>query len=164
MTSTTYISLESVNYPNRFIRHRNFLGELTPIQSELDKEDATFNRNGNWRYGVEGELQSVNRQTNCLRHQNFRVKLHAVPHPFGRPPTPEEMLIILDSTFIMEPGLTDPADKSLVSFRSKNFPERFIRHRNFQLWVEPADSQLAKQDATFRLRYKPFVPPPPGPK
>ncbi|RFB33030.1 MULTISPECIES: AbfB domain-containing protein [Brevibacillus] len=27
-----YISLESVNYPNRFIRHANYLGELTSVQ------------------------------------------------------------------------------------------------------------------------------------
>ena len=26
---------------------------------------------------------------------------------------------------------------------------QFIHHRNFQLWVEPAVSQLAKQDATL---------------
>ncbi|WP_409193942.1 AbfB domain-containing protein [Bacillus cereus] len=53
--------------------------------------------------------------------------------------------------------------QSLISLRSKNFPDRFIRHRNFNLWVEPADSQLAREDATFRIR-TPFVPEPPGPR
>lgn len=31
-----------MNFPDRFVRHANFLGELTPIVSELDKNDATF--------------------------------------------------------------------------------------------------------------------------
>jgi len=36
------ISLRSINFSDCFIRHANFLGELTPIVSELDKNDATF--------------------------------------------------------------------------------------------------------------------------
>ncbi|OAJ72269.1 hypothetical protein AYJ08_18750 [Brevibacillus sp. SKDU10] len=159
-----YISLESVNYPNRFIRHANFLGELTPVQSDLDRHDATFDWTGDWRFGAEGRLRSINYPLHYLRHQNFRLKLHEAGYPFGRPPTPEERLAILDSTFIMVPGLTDPTNRSLVSFRSKNFPDRFIRHRNFNLWVEPADSDLARADATFKLRGQPFVPEPPGPR
>ena len=35
-------SFESVNYPNRFMRHAFFLGELTPISSDVDRKDATF--------------------------------------------------------------------------------------------------------------------------
>jgi hypothetical protein len=156
----TYISLESVNYPNRFIRHANYLGELTPIQSELDRNDATFDWTGNLGYGSEGRLRSINYQLHYLRHQNFRLKLHTADYPFGRPPTPDERLRILDSTFTIVPGLSDP---TLVSFRSKNFPDRYIRHRNFNLWVEPINSDLDRADATFRLR-PPFVPEPPGPR
>lgn len=36
------ISLRSVNYPTRYVRHQNFQGELTEIGSELDKRDGTF--------------------------------------------------------------------------------------------------------------------------
>ncbi|WP_242315746.1 AbfB domain-containing protein [Bacillus cereus group sp. BfR-BA-01355] len=158
-----YLSLESVNSQNRFIRHQNFLGELTPVQSELDRNDATFDWWGDWRYGAEGKLRSINFPNYYLRHQNFRLKLHEIIYPFGGPPTPEVQLAILDSTFTMVHGLTDPKDKTLISLRSKNFPDRFIRHRNFNLWVEPADSQLAREDATFRIR-APFVPEPPGPR
>jgi hypothetical protein len=35
-------SLRSANFPDRFLRHQNFLGELIPISSDLDKADATF--------------------------------------------------------------------------------------------------------------------------
>ena len=37
-----FVSLRSRNFPDRFVRHQNFLGELTPIQSDLDRQDATF--------------------------------------------------------------------------------------------------------------------------
>ncbi len=37
-----YISLQSTNFPDRFVRHQNFLGELSQIQSDLDRKDATF--------------------------------------------------------------------------------------------------------------------------
>lgn len=159
----TYLSLESLNYPNRFIRHANYLGELTPIQSELDRHDATFDWTGDWRYGAEGRLESINYPSHFLRHQNYRLKLHYINLFFGPyPPTPEQQLAMLDSTFTMVPGLADPGNTNLVSFRSKNFPDRFIRHRNFNLWIEPADSQLAREDATFRIR-RPFVPAPAPP-
>jgi hypothetical protein len=36
------VSFESVNYPNHFIRHRFFLGELTQVGSDLDRKDATL--------------------------------------------------------------------------------------------------------------------------
>ncbi|MEM5627330.1 AbfB domain-containing protein [Bacillus wiedmannii] len=37
-------SFQSFNFQYRFIRHQNFLGELTPIQenSNLDRMDATL--------------------------------------------------------------------------------------------------------------------------
>jgi len=46
----------------------------------------------------------------------------------------------------MVPGLSDPNAISLQSF---NFRDRFLRHRDFHLFLEPADSDLARRDATF---------------
>ena len=37
-----FLSLRSRNFPDRFVRHQNFLGELSPIVSDLDRRDATF--------------------------------------------------------------------------------------------------------------------------
>jgi hypothetical protein len=37
-----YYSLESSNYPGHFARHRNYLGELTTVSSNLDRLDATW--------------------------------------------------------------------------------------------------------------------------
>lgn len=99
----------------------------------------------------------------CLRHQDFRIKLlefnpGLIP-PDPRPETPEEKLLREDSTFKVVRGLADPAG---VSFESVNFPGRFIRHRDFHLFLEPADSDLARRDATF-IVVPPFIPDPPGP-
>ena len=35
-------SFESENFPGQYIRHRNSLGELTPVVSNLDRMDASF--------------------------------------------------------------------------------------------------------------------------
>ena len=156
-----YRSLESVNFEDRFIRHQNFLGELSQIQSDLDRHDATFQIGDGAGIGDLVRLRSLNFPLHVLRHQDFRVKLHEFNPPlFGpspRPETPEERLLREDTSFFMIHGLADP---SAVSFRSFNFPDRFLRHRDFHLFVEPVDSALGRSDATFHLR-DPFVLPDP---
>jgi len=156
-------SLRSLNFPDRFIRHQNFLGELTPIVSELDKADATFSSINDFRVGTVAQIRPSNFSTMCLRHQDFRIKLHEFNPPISgpnpRPETPEEQLLREDCTFTIRQGLADSAG---VSFESINFPGRFIRHRDFHLFLEPADSDLARRDATF-LKAPPFIPEPPGP-
>ena len=156
-------SLSSLNFPDRFIRHQNFLGELTPIVSELDKADATFSSINDFRVGTVAQIRPSNFSTMCLRHQDFRIKLHEFNPPISgpnpRPETPEEQLLREDCTFTIRQGLADSAG---VSFESINFPGRFIRHRDFHLFLEPADSDLARRDATF-LKAPPFIPEPPGP-
>ncbi|MEU5537834.1 AbfB domain-containing protein [Streptomyces sp. NPDC020362] len=158
-------SLQSVNFPDRFIRHQNFLGELTQIVSELDREDATFEIVPGLADSNLISFRSFNFPLHYLRHQNFRIKLHEGPNvPLGPPPpeTPEMQLMRKDATFVMVPGLADP---SAVSFRSVNFPTRFIRHRNFDLFLEETDNgnDVDRKDSTFRL-LDGLEPEPPGPR
>jgi hypothetical protein len=129
------IWLQSFNFQDRFIRHQNFLGELTPIMSELDRNDATFSI-GSGTLGSIENIRSSNFPSRVLRHQDFRIKLDEFNGL-----TPVE-----DASFKLVPGLADPAG---ISFASVNFPDRFIRHRDFHLFLEPADSDLARSDATF---------------
>ncbi len=160
-----HISLQSTNFPDRFIRHQNFLGELSQIQTELDRQDATFFIPDGAGEGSLVMLRSTNFPLHVFRHQDFRLKLHEFNPPLSPPPemggprpeTPEERLLREDASFIVVRGL---ADSAAVSFRSFNFPDRFIRHRDFHLFVEAADSDLARRDATFR-EIPPFAPPPP---
>jgi hypothetical protein len=155
-------SFRSVNFPDRFIRHRNFLGELTQVLSDLDKHDATFTIVPGLADSRFISFRSVNIAGHFLRHQDFRLKLHLGPGIFdpSHPPPPDPFFE--DATFIVEPGL---ADATAVSFRSLNFRDRFIRHRDFHLFVEPDSSPNLKLDATFR-KEEPLViipePPPPS--
>jgi hypothetical protein len=134
----TNYNFESHNIPGFFIRHFNFEGELTRQTGPIN--DFAFA----WVKRGEGQIafKSVNFPDRRLRHQNFRVRLHA-------PAGPNDQLFRDDSTFSVVRGL---ADDEGFSFRSMNFPDRYLRHRDFHLWVEPpprGDDELFKNDATF---------------
>jgi len=58
-----------------------------------------------------------------------------------------------DATFYRVAGL---ADGSWTSFRSYNYPDRYLRHYSYVLRIDPlssASSTVDKQDATFRVGY-----------
>lgn len=51
-----------------------------------------------------------------------------------------------DATFRARPGTTAGS----VGLESYNFPGRYIRHRDYQLWVDPyEDSDLFRSDRSF---------------
>ena len=156
-------SFRSINFPDHFLRHINFLGELTQVVSDLDKHDATFTIVPGLADPQFISFRSVNIGGHFLRHQDFRLKLNLEPGIFdpNQPPPPPDPFFA-DATFIMVPGL---ADVTAISFRSFNFPDRFIRHRDFHLFIEPLNSPNLSLDATFRIE-QPFViiPPPPPPR
>lgn len=135
---------QSFNFPDRFIRHQNFQGELTRevVGQQKDFSFELVDR-GHDQHGARlASLRSVNFPTLYLRHRDFRLRLEG-------PSGPQDELFRQDSTFYIEPGLANPADPSGISFRSFNYPDRYIRHRDFHLWVEPRDSANLKSDATF---------------
>lgn len=173
-------SIRSVNFQDRFIRHAQFLGELTTIESDLDRKDATFfidrglkdpDRAGRVSF------RSLNFSGHFLRHEDFRIKLHEQDLTFPGPAdpsnpasgagvlSPDEVakreLFRQDATFVQEDGLAGTG----VSFRSFNFPTRHLRHRDFHLYVEEIDlsSDIAKQDASFEIVHG-FVRGPASPK
>ncbi|WP_051113498.1 AbfB domain-containing protein [Streptomyces davaonensis] len=159
-------SLKSFNLDNHFVRHANFLGELSAVASDLDRTDATFDMVNGLADRSLVSFRSVNFPLHFLRHQDFRVKLHEGPNtplvpPGSTPPpdSPEMQLMRKDATFAMVPGLADP---NAVSFRSFNFPDRFLRHRDFHLFVEEVHSDLDRKDATFTV-VPGLSPEPPGP-
>lgn len=134
--------LGSFNFRNLFIRHRNFLGELTEVRTDLDKQDAEWHIVRGLADPSGVSLESANFPNHFLRHQDFRLKLHERPAPNS----PDDALFREDATFFREPGL---ANSNGMSFRSVNFPDRYIRHRDFHLFVEPKDSPNLAADATF---------------
>jgi hypothetical protein len=133
-------SLESVNYPGRFLRHADYLGRLDPVtsgSSAQTRSDATFTVVNGLASPSCYSFQAANGM--FLRHRDMRVRLEAstgTPQFRG------------DATFC-------PADGSVagsVSLVSFNFPDRRLRHRDFELWVETfQDTDRFRADSSFRL-------------
>src|SRR6266536_6016734 len=142
-----FVEFRSFNFRDHFIRHRDFLGELT--RKEGPSEDFLFALVSRGQGRV--ALLSKNFPKLLLRHRDFRVRLEG-------PSGPNDQLFANDSTFFLVPGLADPNG---ISFESLNFRGRYLRHRDFHLFVEPEDSANLAPDATFFKEF-PSVPIDPG--
>jgi hypothetical protein len=149
-------SFRSINFPDRFIRHRNFLGEVEPIVSDLDRNDASFITIPGLAEGSPAvSWESVNFRNHFLRHQDFRLKLQPRP-PEG---SPDRRLFDLDATFFIEPGNasnihSENPREAIRSFRSRNFNTRFLRHRDFHLFLDELNLSIDidKMDSTFVIQ------------
>ncbi len=132
------VSLESFNFPGRYIRHRDSLGYVEKIPDKLAQQDATFKLVP----GLAGKcrsFESINYPDHFLRHENFRLKLAQRSN---------DRLFLQDATFCFVPGL---ANQLWYSFESLNFAGHYIRHKGADLWLDRNDgSKLFKEDATFR--------------
>lgn len=137
--SASSVTLMSHNYPNLAIRHRNFLGEISEISSELDQLDTTFRVVKGLADSSAISFESVNYPGYYLRHQNYRIKLHK---------NDGSRLFLEDATFRGVPGL---ADGSKYSFESFNYPNHYIRHKNFMLYIDQGNDDLFRNDVTFTM-------------
>jgi|GEM_PF-1380669 len=133
------VSLQSYNYPDRFIRHKEFLGELTVITSDLDKKGATFKIVPGLADNTQISFESIDYPGYYLRHENFRLNLHK---------SSDDQLFKEDATFKKVPGL---ADNAWASFESYNFPGHYIRHRDYHMYLEEGSDDLFKADVTFKI-------------
>jgi Alpha-L-arabinofuranosidase B (ABFB) domain len=154
-TDTT--SFRSVNFLDRFIRHKNFLGEIEPVSSALDKLDASFITRGGLAVSGDGAVsyESVNFKNHYLRHQGFRLKLHPLPPPGS----PDRNLFERDATFFIVEGNASnihsaPPTGAIRSFRSFNFNTRFLRHRDFHIFLDELNlaNDLDRMDSTFVIQ------------
>ena len=136
-------SFRSMNYQDRFVRHSNWLGELTPIRNDQDEKDATFIV----RKALDGtpgavSFEAAYKPGHFLRHQDFKLKLQ---QPYdGRDRQFRE-----DASFRPKQGLADPQG---VSYEAVHFPDHFIRHVDFHLWVNDdrnGQDEKFREDATF---------------
>lgn len=139
-----YARFESVNYPRRYIRHRNFQGYVEPISTNLDELDSSFRI----RTGLADpnciSLESKNFPDYFLRHQNFRIVLSS---------NDGSTLFRKDATFCPKTGLSS---KGGTSYESSNLPGYYIRHRDWELWLDKFNgSRLFRDDASFLRRPTP---------
>ncbi|MCX5914016.1 MAG: C25 family cysteine peptidase [Deltaproteobacteria bacterium] len=139
-------SLKSYNFPDRSIRHHFYRGELTPITTGLDRQDATFrivpgladsgitntyqfvsfeawNFPG-WYLGDENGTLVLRQRSTCDRDFDRRA------------------------TFKQVAGLSDGSAQSFESYLRTG---HFIRHRDFTLFVETGSGDLFRKDATFQF-------------
>ncbi len=137
----SYKSLESFNYPGKFMRHRHFRGHLTDVASgsDLDQWDATFRMVP----GLDGDnnvsFESFNYPGSYFRHRNFQLWLET---------RTDNELFRKDATFKQVTGL---AGAGTFSFESVNYPGHYIRHRSFQLFLERGSDEIFRKDASFRV-------------
>lgn len=136
-----FVSIEALNPPGHYVRHQNGLGELTAVNSPLARADATFKLVPGLADNGCISLQASNYPNYYLRHQDGRIKLH---------PWSNDALYRADATFCirmaLQPGHGDP----WISFQSLNYPDHYLRHREFHLYVESQGGPF-REDATFRL-------------
>lgn len=134
-----YRSLRSYNYPKYFIAHRNWLGEMITVSTELDRKDTTFNIVPGLADPTLISFESANYPGHYLRHEDFRIGLH---------PYQNTDLFKKDSTFRIVKGL---ANSQWVSFESVNFPGYYIRHSSSHLYIARGSDDLFRRDVTFKI-------------
>jgi hypothetical protein len=135
-----YKNFKSLNFQDRFIRHRNFLIYLEPANSALALNDSAF-KVVRGLAGSCNSFESKNFPRFYIRHQDFRLKLNKFEN---------KDLFRRDATFCIRKGLANP---EFSSFESLNYPGRFMRHQNFEFHIHPNDgSDLFKKDATFIIQ------------
>jgi len=137
------------HFPNYGLRHKNFEFFLEEFKADGPPEDFEFILRPGLTDPTKVSFESVNFPNHYIRHQGFRVKLHEFE---------DEDLFKNDATFELirpnfeEDDISWEKDKSLCSFRSVNFPDHFLRHRNYELWLdERDDNELFNKDTTFKF-------------
>jgi hypothetical protein len=136
-------SLQAYSPPNHYMRHAGFLGRIGRPKTDLDARDANFRV-------VPGLADE-----NCVSFEATNVRDHYLKHAFWRivlAKRLDEQKFREDATFCIVWGLhrTTRSGVDSMSFRSFNFPDRYIRHRDFELWLDPVEnSPLYRDDATF---------------
>ncbi|MES5818771.1 family 43 glycosylhydrolase [Streptomyces sp. RG80] len=123
------ISGDPLNDPNR----------RTRVQKIYWKADGTPDFGIPVADGVTPKrFSSYNFADRFIRHWEYRAKIEANVSPLA------------DSQFRVVTGL---AGSGTVSLESANFPGYYLRHKNFEVWVEKNDGTAAfASDATFYQR------------
>jgi hypothetical protein len=136
----TWNRIRSYNYPWRYVRHYNFVGQIdtypvSPFQDSQWKIVAGLADSA----GV--SFESVNYPGYYLRHYNYKLRLEK---------SDGTTTFDQDATFYRTAGL---ADSTKTSFRSYNYPTYYIRHYDYALRIDPISDATDKQDATFMVEY-----------
>ena len=145
-------SLQTYRPENNYMRHAGFLGRIGQTKTGVDARDAKFRRGAR---ACRQELRFVrSRPTSGITISN----------------TPSSESCWPSASMSRNSARTRPSASSRgcaetnrsgidsMSFRSFNFPDRYIRHRDFELWLDPFENTpLFRDDATFFMVSPPHV-------
>ncbi|GHH43902.1 GH43 family beta-xylosidase [Streptomyces candidus] len=132
----TPVRFSSFNFPDRYIRHREFRATLAADVTNL--ADSQFRVVTGLAGSGTVSLESANFPGYYLRHKNHEVWVEK---------NDGSTTFRNDSSFHRRPGLSDTV--AGVSFESYNFPGRYLRHYANLLVTQPVATTTAKADATF---------------
>jgi hypothetical protein len=175
-------SIEAYNFPNYYIRHRNFLGEISPLESTLDKKDGTFRIVPGLAAEEHFSFESINFPGYFLwaEDTNSQLRLKRLiggtgtgrvrdylddiidegrpegTHPAARTASSDSDLkeYWKSATFVLDDGFAGVGGLSFRCVKKFSPLGDYIRHKNFKLFLEPYRGSNAqfKKDATFYLR------------
>lgn len=135
--TTTWRSVRSVNYPDRYWHVSGGYVKLDPVGGSESREDSTFKL-------VKGLADSscysfATADGQYLRHRSFVLVANR---------NDGSSVFVQDATFCPRPSSVPGA----IMLESVNYPGRFLRHQNFQLKLDPYQyNDLYRQDSAFRL-------------
>jgi hypothetical protein len=137
-------SFQASDLTANYVHTRSGAAFVDPINSSsanADKQAATFEVVAGLDTSRPGcvSFRSITNSSQYLRHSGFRVLLNT---------NNNTALFRADATFCPRVGLTG----SGVSLESINFPGRFLRRRNLELWIDPEMSDNGyRGNATFNV-------------
>ena len=134
------LSLQSYNFPQRYIRHQSGVGRIDEIASEIDRKTSTFRLVEGLADGTHLSLEAADLPNHFLVVEGNAVVL--------RERQPGDGQFDENATFIRHPGLSDPALLSLESYAQRG---HYVRHTSYVLYVNQSnDTPLFREDATFK--------------
>lgn len=134
------ISFQSLNYPDHYIRHKNYeLWSDVYESSDLYKHDSSFKvqpaNNGKAGYF---SFESTNYPGRFWRHSNYLGYIH---------PSDGTQLFNEDSSFKVNCN-----DQGVVTLESSNYPGYFIRHQSWRVKISQTDNtDLFRMDSSWRI-------------
>ncbi|MGP3959017.1 glycoside hydrolase family 43 protein [Nonomuraea sp. 3N208] len=136
-------SLRSANFPDRYVRHRDYLAYVDPLSSAsplADRRDATFAVVAGLAQAGCYSFQAVNQPGYYLRHYNMRLTLQR---------DDGSAIFKGDATYCGRSGL---AGGGTISFESYNLPGRYLRHYNYEMRLDlRASGSVFAGDASYTV-------------
>ncbi|MFC7262151.1 family 43 glycosylhydrolase [Streptomyces lutosisoli] len=130
------VRFSSYNFPDRYIRHWEYRAKIEPNVTNL--ADSQFRVVTGLAGTGTVSLESANYPGYYLRQKNYEVWVEKDDGTAA---------FRSDASFYQRAGLADSA--SGLSFEWYGSAGRYLRHYNYLLYTQPADTATAKADATF---------------